>query len=88
MTNLFNMRPSTNYDYKHNDMKWNIIDKHLHIWRMMMKMVMIMMMINLKKNKTQHMYNMYINISIKSMTAILTATCNNGTDIHMIWGKI
>jgi len=26
MTNLFNMRPSTNYDYKHNDMKWNIID--------------------------------------------------------------
>jgi len=20
------MRPSTNYDYKHNDMKWNIID--------------------------------------------------------------
>jgi len=26
MTNLFNMRPSTNYDYKRNDMKWNIID--------------------------------------------------------------
>jgi len=26
MTNLFNMRPSTNYDYKHNDIKWNIID--------------------------------------------------------------
>jgi len=26
MTNLLNMRPSTNYDYKHNDMKWNIID--------------------------------------------------------------
>jgi len=26
MTNLFNMRPSTYYDYKHNDMKWNIID--------------------------------------------------------------
>jgi len=26
MTNLFNMRPSTNYDYKHNDMKSNIID--------------------------------------------------------------
>jgi len=26
MTNLFNMRPSTNYDYKQNDMKWNIID--------------------------------------------------------------
>jgi len=26
MTNLFDMRPSTNYDYKHNDMKWNIID--------------------------------------------------------------
>jgi len=26
MTNLFNMRPSTNYDYKHNDMKWNIFD--------------------------------------------------------------
>jgi len=26
MANLFNMRPSTNYDYKHNDMEWNIID--------------------------------------------------------------
>jgi len=26
MTNLFNMRPSTSYDYKHNDLKWNIID--------------------------------------------------------------
>jgi len=26
MTNLFNVRPSTNYDYKRNDMKWNIID--------------------------------------------------------------
>jgi len=26
MTNLFNMRPSTNYAYKHNDMKWSIID--------------------------------------------------------------
>jgi len=26
ITNLFNMRPSTYYDYKHNDMKWNIID--------------------------------------------------------------
>jgi len=26
MTKLSNMRPSTNYDYKHNDMKWNIID--------------------------------------------------------------
>jgi len=26
MTNLFIMRPSTYYDYKHNDMKWNIID--------------------------------------------------------------
>jgi len=26
MSNLFNMKPSTNYDYKHTDMKWNIID--------------------------------------------------------------
>jgi len=26
MTNLFNMRPSINYAYKHNDMKWSIID--------------------------------------------------------------
>ena len=24
MTNLFIMRPSTNYDYKHNDMKWTL----------------------------------------------------------------
>jgi len=39
MTNLFNMRPSTNYDYKHNDMKWNIFDYHSHIWRMRMKMM-------------------------------------------------
>jgi len=28
MTNLFDMRPSTNHDYKHNDMKWNI-DKQI-----------------------------------------------------------
>ena len=33
----------------------------------------------------KHMYTMYITISIKSTTGILTAI--NGTDIHMIWGK-
>ena len=26
------MRPSTNYDNKHNDMKWNIFYKHTYLY--------------------------------------------------------
>ena len=32
----------TNNEYKHNDMKWNIIDKNLQIWMMMMKIRLIL----------------------------------------------
>ena len=62
-------------------MKWNIIDKHLHIWMMMM-----MTRCWLTQPQPQQMYNMYITININSTTGILTA--NSVTEIHMIWGQI
>ena len=62
----------TNNEYKHNDMKWNIIDKYLQIWMMMMMMITKCIICN--------------NYYHKSTTGILTAIVVN--EIHMIWGKI
>ena len=45
-------------------------------------MVMIMMIMMTITKQQQQLYNMYITISLKSMTGILTAI--NVTDIHMI----
>ena len=49
----------------------------------LMVMIMMIMMIMMTITKQQQqLYNMYITISLKSMTGILTAI--NVTDIHMI----
>jgi len=76
MTNLFNMRPSTNYDYKHNDMNETLLINTYIFggwgWRWW-------------QDIDKHMYNMYITINIKSTTGILTAI--NVSDIQMIWEK-
>ena len=48
---------------------------------MVMIMMIMMIMMTIKKQQ-QQLYNMYITISLKSTTCILTAI--NVTDIHMI----